>query len=84
MRVLYEESFNKRKAKDKDDNRKAALDHYFKFISATLDVLNHHEQLKGHYMIINDVSIHNSDQIVKLNCKSWIWIRISSTIISRA
>jgi hypothetical protein len=41
----------------------AALDHYFNFISATLDVLNHHEQLKGHYIIMNDASTHNSDQL---------------------
>lgn len=49
-----------------------ALDHYFNFISATLDVLNHHEQLIGHSIIMNDASTHNSDHIAKLNCKTWI------------
>lgn len=42
------------------------LGHYFDLISAALDALDRHEQLKGHCLIMANGPIHNSDQIAKL------------------
>ncbi|KAG1473833.1 hypothetical protein G6F56_000717 [Rhizopus delemar] len=87
MRVLYEESSKKRKVTREPKAKKTVgtvLSHYFNFISATLDVLDRHEQFKGHCLIMDNTPIYNLGQIAKVNCKSQIWMRISSTILSRA
>lgn len=39
--------------------------HYFNFVAATLDVLDRHEQFKGHYIVMDNVSIHTRLDIQK-------------------
>ncbi|CEP16997.1 hypothetical protein [Parasitella parasitica] len=40
--------------------------HYFNFIASTLDVLDKHEQLKGHYIIMDNAPIHTHVDIQTL------------------
>ena len=42
------------------------LGHYFNFMFDILDVLDQHEQFKGHSLIMDNASIHISYQIEKL------------------
>ena len=37
--------------------------HYFNFVAATLDVLDLHEQLKGHYIVMDNAPIHTHQDI---------------------
>lgn len=39
--------------------------HYFNFVAATLDVLDRHEQLKGHYIVMDNAPIHTHLDIQK-------------------
>ncbi|KAG1140373.1 hypothetical protein G6F37_001805 [Rhizopus arrhizus] len=69
VRVPYEQGSKKRKVTRELKAKKivgAVLDHYFNFISVTLDVLDRHEQFKGHYLIMDNAPVHNSDQIMNL------------------
>ena len=69
VRVTYQESSKKRKVTGEPKAKKTVgtvLGHYFKFISDTLNVLDRHEQFKVHYLIMDNASIHISDQIEKL------------------
>ena len=40
--------------------------HYFNFIASTLDVLDHYEEFKGHYIIMDNAPIHTADSIERL------------------
>lgn len=69
VRVPYEQNSKKRKVTGESKVKKTVgtvLGHYFNFISATLGVLDRHEQFKGHYLNMDNAPIHNSDQIAKL------------------
>lgn len=69
MRVSYEQNSKKRKITDEPKAKKTGetvFDHYFNFIYGTLDVLDRHEQFRGHYLIIDNAPIQVSDQIEKL------------------
>ena len=37
--------------------------HYINFIKSTLDVLDNHEEFKGHYIVIDNAPIHTSKDI---------------------
>ncbi|KAG1489113.1 hypothetical protein G6F47_012156 [Rhizopus delemar] len=37
--------------------------HYINFIKSTLDVLDNHEEFKGHYIVMDDAPIHTSKDI---------------------
>ncbi|CAO3694756.1 unnamed protein product [Rhizopus stolonifer] len=39
--------------------------HYFNFVTATLDVLDQHEQFKGHYIVMDNALIHTHLDIQK-------------------
>ncbi|KAG1437079.1 hypothetical protein G6F56_013278 [Rhizopus delemar] len=39
--------------------------HYFNFVAATLDVLDKHEQFKGHYIVMDNAPIHTHLDIQK-------------------
>lgn len=39
--------------------------HYFNFIVSTLDILDQHEQLKGHYIVMDNAPIHKNTDIRK-------------------
>ncbi|CEG71152.1 hypothetical protein RMATCC62417_06935 [Rhizopus microsporus] len=39
--------------------------HYFNFVAATLDVLDRHEQFKGHYIVMDNTPIHTHLDIQK-------------------
>lgn len=69
MRVSYEQNSKKRKITDEPkakETGETVLDHYFNFIYGTLDVLDRHEQFRGHHLIIDNAPIQVSDQIEKL------------------
>ncbi|KAG1050394.1 hypothetical protein G6F43_007324 [Rhizopus delemar] len=40
--------------------------HYFNFISSVLDVMDRHEQFRGHYLVMDNAPIHTHEVIQKL------------------
>ena len=69
VRVPYEQGSKKRTITGELKAKKTVgtvLGHYFNCISVTLDVLDRHEQFKGHYLIMDNAPVNNSDQITKL------------------
>ena len=52
------------KAKE-SDNGDAVTGHYFNFISSVLDVMDRHEQFRGHYLVMDNTPIHTHGDIQK-------------------
>ena len=47
------------------DKGGTSTNHYFNFMAATLDVLDRHEQFKGHYIVMDNDPIHTHVDIQK-------------------
>ncbi|KAG1031421.1 hypothetical protein G6F43_013958 [Rhizopus delemar] len=53
--------------KEVTDNAKRTVGtvagHYFNFIASTLDIMDQHEEFKGHYLIMDNAPIHKHEDI---------------------
>jgi transposase len=68
IRVPYSAASKKRKAVGGSKMQKSigtVTGHYFNFIASTIDVMDRHEEFKGHYIIMDNAPIHTSDNIRK-------------------
>jgi transposase len=52
------------KAKE-SNNSGTVTGHYFNFISSVLDVMDRHEQFRGHYLVMDNAPIHMHEDIQK-------------------
>jgi transposase/transposase-like protein len=69
VRIPYTESSKKRRITGEPKAKKTVgtvTGHYFNFIYDTLEVLDRHEQFKGHYLLMDNAPIHSSEQIRRL------------------
>ncbi|KAG2207889.1 hypothetical protein INT47_010873 [Mucor saturninus] len=68
IRVPYSAASKKRKTVGGSKMQKSigtVTGHYFNFIASTIDVMDRHEEFKGHYIIMDNAPIHTSDNIRK-------------------
>lgn len=68
IRAPYSTASKKRKTANSSKVQKTTgtvTGHYFNFIASTIDVMDRHEEFKGHYIIMDNAPIHTSDNIRK-------------------
>ena len=47
------------------NNGGTVVGHYFNFISSVLDIMDRHEQFRGHYLVMDSAPIHTHEDIQK-------------------
>jgi hypothetical protein len=50
-------------SKPKQVREELLLSYYFNFLASTLDVMDKYEEFKGHYLIMDNASIHKNKDI---------------------
>ncbi|KAG1464724.1 hypothetical protein G6F56_005024 [Rhizopus delemar] len=53
--------------------------HYLNFVKATLDEMDHHPEMKGHYLVMDNAPVHNSKEIGEyINSRGYQYIYLPS------